>query len=85
MALNQFIMKIHFVTNLMVFIWYYKYLYFLFIIGQTYDILKHNTVPILYSFGDGGGSIYALPRVRKSPCLERKVHGPKSLGSIKLL
>jgi hypothetical protein len=29
-------MKIHFVINLMIFIWYYKYLYFLFIISQIW-------------------------------------------------
>jgi hypothetical protein len=37
MALKQFIMKIRFITSLMIFIWYHKYWYFcLSIISQTY-------------------------------------------------
>jgi hypothetical protein len=48
-------MKIHFVTDLVVFIWYYKYLYFLFIIGQTWYIKTWYCSRLAF-FRDGGST-----------------------------
>jgi hypothetical protein len=55
-------MKIH-----SVFIWYHKHGYFLSIIGQTYKLLKRDTVLELHSFRDRDSNtllIYSCNRAR---------------------
>jgi predicted permease len=56
MAPNQFIMKTHFVINLMVYFIFININTFLSTTGQTYKILKHDTVLELHSFLNGGST-----------------------------
>ena len=75
-------MKIHFVINLIIFIWYYKYLYFFYLSLVKVDILTRDTVLELHSFRTEGlrcrvlklGSDQAISLCEISRCLTLMCH-----------